>query len=74
MHSSIALRILLTRSEAASQLGVSLRTIDVLIASGDLQFVKIGRCVRFRPSAFEFFVEAHETRTNPRRRKSHRPL
>lgn len=63
---------LLRLPEAALQLSVSLRTIHVLIASGALASVRIGRSVRVRPSALEQFVEARETRgkiSNPGKRK-----
>lgn len=66
---------LLDRQTAASLLGVSLRTIDNLISSGDLAAVHIGRAVRLRPSAIDYFIEANETRANPRtaqRAKSNR--
>jgi excisionase family DNA binding protein len=55
---------LLTRQQAADQLAVSLRTIDSLIASGDLPCVKIGRSARIRPAALEGFIESRETRRN----------
>jgi len=57
---------LLDRHQAAAQLGVSLRTIDNLIASGDLAAIHIGRSVRLRQSALEYFCEAHESRRNPK--------
>lgn len=58
---------LLTRQQAAASLGVALRTLDTLAAKGELPFVKIGRAVRFRPSALESFVDANETRPASRR-------
>ena len=66
---------LLDRHQAATQLGVSLRTIDSLISTGDLAAIHIGRAVRIRPSALEYFCEAHESRRNPKtgRRTSPRP-
>ena len=59
---------LMTRSEAAEALALSVRMIDELVKSGDLATVRIGRSVRFRPSALEYFVEARESRVNPRRK------
>jgi excisionase family DNA binding protein len=59
---------LLTRSEAAAGLSVSLRTIDNLVASGDLPAVKIGRAIRIRPSALDYFIEARESRQSIRRK------
>ncbi len=64
------IKALMTRQEAAAMLGIGLRTIDTLIASGDLPCVRIGRSVRFRPSALELFIESREMRRNPRRRSS----
>ena len=58
---------LLTRQQAAASLGVSLRTIDNLATSGDLPTIRIGAAVRIRPSALEYFCEAHESR-KPRRK------
>ena len=57
---------LLTRQQAAASLGVSLRTIDNLATSGDLPTIRIGAAVRIRPSALEYFCEAHES-SKPRR-------
>lgn len=59
---------LLTRNEAAATLSLSVRMIDELVKSGDLQTVRIGRAVRFRPSALEYFIEARESRMNPRKK------
>jgi excisionase family DNA binding protein len=58
---------LLTRPEAAALLNVALRTVDALIATGDVPCVRIGRAIRFRPAALQMFVEASESRRNPRR-------
>jgi excisionase family DNA binding protein len=62
-----------TRQQAADFLGISLRTIDSLIASGELPCVPIKRSVRIRPSALEEFIESLETRRNPHRRTNQRP-
>lgn len=60
---------LMTRIEAAEALSISLRKLDLLTESGDLQAVRIGRAVRFRRAALELFIEIHETRKNPRSKK-----
>lgn len=60
---------LMTRSEAAEALALSVRMIDELVKSGDLAAVRIGRSVRFRTSALEFFIEARESRMNPRKKR-----
>lgn len=57
---------LLDRQQTAALLFVSLRTVDNLIASGDLAAIHIGRTVRIRPSAIAYFCESNETRSNPR--------
>ncbi len=56
----IADKPLLTRSEAAKALAVSVRKVDYLIAAGELPVVRMGRTIRIRPSAIEYFVEARE--------------
>ena len=59
---------LMTRQEAAESLSVSIRKLDLLIASGDLPVVRMGKAVRVRPSAIEYFIEARESRMNPRKK------
>jgi excisionase family DNA binding protein len=59
---------LLDRPEGAARLNVSLRTFDEHLASGDIAFIKIGRCVRIRASAIEAFIDARESRANPRKK------
>lgn len=58
---------LLNRKEAVTRLNVSLRSLDELIAKGDLPVVRLGRSVRIRPSAIEYLIEARETRANPKK-------
>ncbi len=53
---------LLTRQESAERLRQSVRTVDKLIESGELPVVRIGRSIRIRPSAIEYFIEARESR------------
>jgi len=53
---------LLTRIEAAAALSLSVRMVDSLVRSGDLPVVRIGRSVRFRSSALDYFIEARENR------------
>lgn len=53
---------LLTRREAAQSLRQSVRMVDMLIAAGELPAVRIGRSVRIRPSAIEYFISARESR------------
>lgn len=58
----IATSPLLTRQESAERLNQSVRTIDNLIATGELAVVRIGRSIRIRPSAIDYFIEARESR------------
>ena len=54
---------LLKRKEAAEALSISIRKLDMLIASGDLPVVRMGaKAVRIRPSAVEYLIEARESR------------
>jgi excisionase family DNA binding protein len=70
-----AAKLLLTRHEAAEMLGLSVRKIDLLVSSGDLPAVRIGRSIRIRPSALDYLIESRESRSNvaTRKRKNARP-
>ncbi len=61
--------MLFTRREVASQLKLSLRTIDSLISKGDLPTVKIGRSVRVRRESIFFLIEARESRDSGRKKR-----
>lgn len=65
---------LFTRQQSAKALQISLRSVDALLANGDLPAVRIGASVRIRPSAIEYFCEARETRNNPKRRAAGRKV
>lgn len=55
----------MTRKAAAARLCVSLRTIDDLIATGQLAVVRFGkRCVRLRVETIDALVKDKETRSN----------
>ena len=59
---------LLTRRQVAETLALSIRTVDELIHTGDLPVVRLGgKSVRFRPAAIQLFIEASESRRNPRK-------
>lgn len=58
--------LLLHRKEAGALLSVSLRTVDELIATGDLPVVRLGRAVRIRPAAIDRLIDARESRRNPK--------
>jgi excisionase family DNA binding protein len=49
-------RLLVTKSEAAERLGVSVRTVERLVATGRLRQVQIERLARFRVSDLEAYV------------------
>jgi excisionase family DNA binding protein len=51
-------RLLVTKSEAAERLGVSVRTIERLVASDQLRQVHIERLARFRVSDLEAYVNS----------------
>jgi len=50
---------LLSKTQAAQRLGVSVRNLDYRVKDGSIPFVKIGRLLRFIPSDIEKFIEAH---------------
>ena len=50
-------RVLVTRAEAARMLSVSERMVWRLTAEGVLPAVRIGRCVRYRPSDIACWAE-----------------
>lgn len=59
---------LLDRHEAAKLLSIGLRTLDRLMADGEIPVVRIGTAARIRPSAIERFCEARESRLDSKRR------
>jgi len=50
---------LLTLSEVASRLRVSLRTVQRLVSSGQLRVVKVGRLPRVTSTELEAYLAAH---------------
>lgn len=59
-------RLLYDRAEVAAMMTISLRTLDELVARGEIQVVRIGKAVRFTMSALEAFIEDHETQKQKR--------
>jgi excisionase family DNA binding protein len=55
-HARVPDRILVTKGEAAERLGVSVRTIERLAATGRLRQVHVERLARFRVSDLEEYV------------------
>jgi excisionase family DNA binding protein len=64
--SALPRRLLITKSEAAEQLGVSLRTIERLISSSRLPLVHVEGAARVRVSDLEAFVEGLEADAGPK--------
>jgi excisionase family DNA binding protein len=60
-------RLLITKSEAAEQLGVSLRTIERLIAAGRLPLVHVEGAARVRVADLGAYVQGLDAdyRTTP---------
>lgn len=48
---------LLTRHEVAERLALSLASVDRLLASGRLPFLRIGGAIRFRPAAIDQWLD-----------------
>jgi excisionase family DNA binding protein len=51
-------RLLITKAEAAEQLGISVRTVERLIAAGRLPLVHVEGAARLRAADLEAFVDA----------------
>jgi excisionase family DNA binding protein len=58
--SAVPRRLLVTKRDAAEQLGVSLRTIERLIAAGRLPLVHVEGAARVRVGDLEAYVESLE--------------
>ncbi len=58
-------RLLITKSDAAEQLGVSLRTIERLIAAGRLPLVHVEGAARVRVADLEAYVQGLEADSAP---------
>ena len=57
-------RMLVTKHEAAQLLGVSVRTVERLVAAGRLQQVQVERLARFRVGDLEAYVHGLAEATN----------
>lgn len=64
--SAVPRLLLLTKSDAADQLGISLRTIEGPISSGQLPLVYVEGAARLRVSDLEAFVQRLEADAGPR--------
>jgi excisionase family DNA binding protein len=58
-------RLLVTKGEAAERLGVSIRTVERLVAAGRLRQVHVERLARFRVSDLEAYVNSLAEDTAP---------
>jgi excisionase family DNA binding protein len=66
-HASMPDRLLVTKGEAAERLGISVRTIERLVACGRLPQVQVERLARFRVSDLEAYVHGLVQNHPPRR-------
>ena len=48
---------LLNKRQVADYLGLRVYTIDSWVSQKKIPFVKVGRCVRFRPEAIESWLK-----------------
>lgn len=63
--SAMPRRLLITKSDAAEQLGVSLRTIERLISAGRLPMVHVEGAARVRVTDLEAYVQGLEPDAGP---------
>jgi excisionase family DNA binding protein len=59
-------RLLVSKGEAAERLGVSVRTVERLVATGHLRQVHIERLARLRVSDLEAYVDSLTDNADPR--------
>lgn len=52
---------LLTLSDIAKYLGVSLMTVYRLVKAGELKIIKIGRVIRVSSEQFDEFIKSHQS-------------
>ena len=58
-------RLLYSKRETAEMMGVSVRTIDNLIAVKELRCIRLGRSVRFRMTDIESFLRRDHVTSKP---------
>ena len=56
---------LLTKAQAAKSLQVCLRTMDNLMVSKAIEFIRIGRAVRFKQEALADFLASQTVNARP---------
>jgi excisionase family DNA binding protein len=64
--SAMPRRLLITKSDAAEVLGISLRTIERLISSGRLPLVHVEGAARVRVTDLEAYVQSLEADAGPK--------
>lgn len=55
----------LTKDEVASRLRVCKRTVETLMSTGQLSYVKVGRCVRIPSRAVTAYLEGATRHAEP---------
>ena len=62
MHSSTPPRppLLLTPEQAAKALAISQRKLWGMTAAGEIPYIRLGRCKRYRVEALQEFLQAQE--------------
>ena len=55
----------LTKDEVAARLRVSKRTVETLMSTKQLGYVKVGRCVRIPPGAVTSYLEGATRHPEP---------
>jgi excisionase family DNA binding protein len=55
-------RLLYTREEAASRLGIGITKLKQLISTGELRSIRIGRLRRITASSLQEFIQIRELR------------
>lgn len=55
----------LTKDEVASQLRVCKRTVETLMSTGQLSYVKVGRCVRIPARAVASYLDGATRHSKP---------
>ena len=51
------MRKLLTKNEVAERLSVSYRTVDRLVNSGEIKYIKIGKTKKFDPDDIDSYIQ-----------------
>jgi excisionase family DNA binding protein len=63
MSTACPIQPLITKSEVAVILGVTVRTVTTLISTKQLPVIRLGRAVRVRPLTLQRFIRNREKRS-----------